>query len=262
MADGLHITPLKQKRQETVVVTGAAGGIGSALAAAYATAGYRVVLSDRNAEEGRRTVERLRTNGADEARLLFHPADLRHPDQIEGLFRHAVERFGSVDVLINNAGFGHTVSPYELAIEQWDDVIDTNLRGTFLCSRTAALIMKEQGTGGRIVNIASTRAAMSEANTEAYAASKGGIVSLTHAMAISLGPDGIRVNCISPGWIETGNYESLKEADHIQHPAGRVGRPDDIVRACFYLTDRENSFVTGINLTVDGGMTVKMIYEP
>ncbi|WP_127531550.1 SDR family NAD(P)-dependent oxidoreductase [Paenibacillus kobensis] len=251
-----------QQQDDTVIVTGAAGGIGSALAAAYASAGHRVVLSDRNAEAGQRVMDRIIEKGASEERMMFHAADLRRPEQIGRLFQTAAERFGSVDVLINNAGFGHTVSLYELSIEQWDDVIDTNLRGTFLCSRAAATLMRGQRTGGRIVNIASTRAAMSEVNTEAYAASKGGIVSLTHAMAVSLGPDGIRVNCISPGWIETGDYDALREADHIQHPAGRVGRTDDIVRACFYLTDRENSFVTGINLTVDGGMTVKMIYEP
>ncbi|GFN32328.1 hypothetical protein PCURB6_25880 [Paenibacillus curdlanolyticus] len=159
---------------DTVVITGAAGGIGSALAAAYAAAGNRVVLSDRNEETGRHTIDMLRKKGIREDQIMFQLTDLRFPDQIERLFQAAVERFGTVDVLINNAGFGHTVSPYDLSIEQWDDVIDTNLRGTFLCSRAAAMVMKAQGTGGRIVNIASTRAAMSEANTEAYAASKGG----------------------------------------------------------------------------------------
>jgi len=103
---------------------------------------------------------------------------------------------------------------------------------------------------------------MSEPNSEAYAASKGAIVALSHAMAVSLGPDGIRVNCISPGWIETGDYEELRSKDHKQHPAGRVGIPADIAKACFYFTDPENDFVTGSHLVVDGGMTRKMIYEP
>jgi NAD(P)-dependent dehydrogenase (short-subunit alcohol dehydrogenase family) len=120
--------------------------------------------------------------------------------------------------------------------------------------------MKKNG-GGSIVNIASTRAFMSQPNSEAYAATKGGIVALTHAMAASLAPDRIRVNCISPGWIETGDYSLLKETDHIQHFSGRVGLPADIARACIFLTQEANSFINGTNLTIDGGMTRKMIYE-
>jgi len=103
---------------------------------------------------------------------------------------------------------------------------------------------------------------MSEPNTEAYAASKGGILALTHALAVSLGPDGIRVNAISPGWIENGDYAALRPEDHAQHPAGRVGVPDDIARACLFLTQKENDFITGTELIVDGGMTRKMIYAP
>jgi NAD(P)-dependent dehydrogenase (short-subunit alcohol dehydrogenase family) len=118
----------------------------------------------------------------------------------------------------------------------------------------------KKNSGGCIVNIASTRALMSEANTFAYSASKGGILSLTHSLAVSLGPENIRVNAISPGWIETKNYNKLSPADHAQHPAGRVGKPEDIVKACFYLTDPDNDFVTGSNLVIDGGMTTKMIY--
>ena len=156
---------------------------------------------------------------------------------------------------------GITKSPYELTVDQWDLVLNTNLRGAFLCSREAAKIMRRQG-GGAIVNIASTRAFMSEANTEAYSASKGGIIALTHALAVSLAPDKIRVNSISPGWIETGDYAELREIDHLQHPAGRVGIPDDIARACLFLTHDDNGFITGANIMIDGGMTRKMIYEP
>lgn len=117
--------------------------------------------------------------------------------------------------------------------------------------------MRLNERGGAIVSMASTRAQMSEPYTESYAASKGGIVALTHALACSFAPDHIRVNCISPGWIETGDYNALKELDHSQHFSGRVGRPEDIAKACFYLTDERNDFVTGIDLTVDGGMTKK-----
>ena len=103
---------------------------------------------------------------------------------------------------------------------------------------------------------------MSEPHTEAYTASKGGVLALTHGLAVSLGPDHIRVNSISPGWIETGDYSQLRKIDHEQHPSMRVGKPEDIAKACLFLTSDENDFITGENLVIDGGMTRKMIYEP
>ncbi len=242
---------------KTVVVTGAGSGIGRAVALGYAAEGADAVLVDRNRA------------GADETASLIHAsggscsawtADLGKPEDIAALFAGIKERYGRADILINNAGISAFKSIWELEVEEWDEVLNTNLRGAFLCSRAAALLMKANGRGGSIVNMASTRAFMSEPSSEAYAASKGGILSLTHALALSLGEEGIRVNSVSPGWIETGSTAGLSEADHKQHPAGRVGLPEDVVRACFYLTDPDNDFVTGTNVTVDGGMTRKMIY--
>ncbi len=175
--------------------------------------------------------------------------------------KKTVETFGKLDILINNAGIFKPISPYDLSIEEWDNMIHTNLRSVFLCSREAAKYMRLNPNGGSIVSMASTRAFMSEPHTETYAATKGGIISLTHALASSFAPDRIKVNCISPGWIETGDYQQLRDIDHEQHFSRRVGKPEDIARACFYLTNEQNDFVTGINLTVDGGMTKKMIYE-
>jgi len=244
---------------KTVVITGAAGGIGRALSRSYAEQGAAVLLTDLPGEEGEALARSLAQEGA---RAKFFGADLTRPEAAAKIMEAASGAFGSVDILINNAGLGIWKSPLELELEEWDRVLNVNLRGTFLCSREAAKIMKRQGTGGAIVNIASTRHLQSEPNSEAYAASKGGIASLTHALALSLGPERIRVNAVSPGWIETGDYAALRPEDHGQHPSGRVGAPDDIVRACFYLTDPENGFVTGIDLVVDGGMTRKMIYAP
>ncbi|MCQ6557716.1 SDR family NAD(P)-dependent oxidoreductase [Paenibacillus mendelii] len=243
---------------KTVIVTGAAGGIGRILAKAYAAEGAQVAATDREDKGGDQLVNEIEAAGG---YARFIAADLSRPEEIEQLFERVDQTCGLADILINNAGFGIWKSPLELSVDEWDSVMNVNLRGTFLCSREAAKRMKKRGAG-RIVNIASTRAAMSEPFSEAYAASKGGIASLTHAFALSLGPDGITVNCISPGWIETGDYASLRPVDHEQHPSGRVGRPEDIVRACMYFTDPDNGFVTGTNLTVDGGMTRKMIYEP
>ncbi|MCA0757772.1 SDR family oxidoreductase [Paenibacillus sp. N4] len=241
----------------TVLITGAGAGIGRTLALAYAREGATVVIADKNPDGLEKTAELLREVGYDP---VTQKTDMSNPDEIVELLGKVKAEAGGLDILVNNAGFGTWKSPYDLTIDEWDSVVNTNLRGTFVCSREAAKLMRK-GRGGSIVNISSTRAMMSETDSEAYAASKGGILSLTHAMAVSLGPDRITVNAICPGWIETGDYGKLRDEDHLQHPAQRVGRPEDIVRACFYLTDPANDFVTGTHITVDGGMTRKMIYE-
>lgn len=246
---------------KTVIVTGAGRGIGETIARTYAKAGAYVLLADVEEKEGNRVEQEIEAQGG---QALFVHCDVSLESDIIRLMETAESVRGTVDILINNAGIAdpHTSSFYEMSAEQWDRVMNTNARGAFFASREAAKRMRRNKGGGAIVNISSTRHIMSEPDSEAYAASKGAIASLTHAMAATLGPDGIRVNCISPGWIETGDYGGLRESDHNQHPAGRVGRPDDIARACLYLTAEENDFVTGTDLVVDGGMTRKMIYEP
>ncbi len=240
-----------------VVITGAGKGIGQALALAYASEGAIVAGLDKNETGLIQTQELVEMKGG-----IFHTyaIDLTDTDALIIVFSEIIRLLRKVDILINNAGLGITKSIFDLSVEEWDYVINTNLRGAFICSREAARSMKGHG-GGSIVNIASTRALMSEADTFPYSASKGGILALTHSLAVSLGADHITINAISPGWIETQNYEKLSAADHTQHPAGRVGVTEDIIRACFFLTDPENDFVTGINLVVDGGMTKKMIYS-
>jgi NAD(P)-dependent dehydrogenase (short-subunit alcohol dehydrogenase family) len=228
---------------KVVIVTGAAQGIGRAIAAAYCSKGATVIAADIT-EIAEDTVHFIRT-------------DVRKETDIQSLMAQAAEEYGKIDILVNNAGKFIVKSPAELDLEVWDDILNTNLRSVFLCSREAAKYMQE----GAIVSLASTRAFQSEPYTEAYAASKGGIVALTHALARSFAKKNITVNCISPGWIETGDYEELREIDHAQHLSNRVGKPEDIARACLYLTHHENNFITGTNLTVDGGMSKKMIYE-
>ncbi|WP_019412912.1 SDR family NAD(P)-dependent oxidoreductase [Paenisporosarcina sp. TG20] len=239
---------------QVVIVTGASQGIGRGIAEAYVAYGAQVVLADINEELGKETSEQL-------VRSVFIKTDIRREEDIKNLMEQTINKFGRIDILINNAGKSEFKSLFELSITEWDDVINTNLRSVFLCSREAALQMKKQDNGGAIINIASTRATMSEANSEAYSATKGGIVAITHALATSLGEHKITVNSISPGWIETGDYNELRDIDHKQHLSGRVGKPSDVAKACLYLTDPQNDFVTGINLVVDGGMTRKMIYE-
>lgn len=241
-----------------VIVTGASNGIGREIASTYAQRGAKVVLADINEETGMKNTSKIKANGG---KAIFVKTDVRKEEDIKRLIDTTKSNYETIDIVINNAGKGMFKSPYDLTLEEWDDVINTNLRSVFLCSREAAKVMRESKAGGAIVNIASTRAFMSEPSSEAYAATKGGIVALTHALAASLSEDRITVNSISPGWIETGDYSQLRVVDHEQHLSKRVGTPADIARACLYLTAEDNNFVTGTNLTIDGGMTRKMIYE-
>ncbi|MET3698932.1 hypothetical protein SAMN05877753_110168 [Bacillus oleivorans] len=243
---------------KVVIVTGAANGIGRGVALEYVKSGAKVVLADVNEEQGVQTLAEIRKSWSE---VQFLKTDVKKPDDIVELMNFTKQTYGTIDILINNAGKGLFKSPFDVTVEEWEDVIHTNLRSVFLCSREAAKVMKENEEGGSIVNIASTRAIMSEPNSEGYAATKGGIVALTHALAASFSNYRITVNAISPGWIETGEYSKLSSLDHEQHLSKRVGKPDDIARACLYLTAIENDFVTGVNLVVDGGMTRKMIYE-
>ena len=250
---------------KVVAITGGAQGIGRAVALRFAGAGYAVSIADPDEKAGGETAELIDKAGA---KGLYVPADISQPEPVERWVAQTVQEFGCPSVLVNNAGIGRRGSFLELSATDFDRVIAVNLRGTFLCSQAVARRMVERGQGGAIINIASTRAFMSEPGTEAYSASKGGIVALTHAMAVSLGPRGIRVNCISPGWIETRDWQYTPRAqrpehsdrDRLQHPVGRVGKPEDIADACFYVTEQA-TFMTGQNLTLDGGMTRKMIYE-
>lgn len=231
-----------------LAVTGGAHGIGRAVMDLFAQRGYAVSSVDPEAEPGH------------DARTLIARGDVSREDDIEAWLEETITRLGVPTVLVNNAGIERNVPVFELRASDFDRVIAVNLRGTFLCSQAAAKRMADRGVHGAIVNIASTRAFMSEPNTEAYTASKGGIVSLTHAMAMSLAPYRIRVNSICPGWIETRKAPISSQRDHEQHPVGRAGTPNDVAEACFFIAEHA-PFMTGTHLTLDGGMSVKMIYE-
>ncbi|MBQ6446355.1 SDR family oxidoreductase [Cytobacillus oceanisediminis] len=244
-------------KDKVVIVTGASNGIGKAIAKAYLQEEAYVVLADIDESQGKQLLDSIEQK----EKALFIKTDVRSETEIIHLVHTTKTKFGKIDILINNVGKGVFKSFYDLTIEEWDDVINTNLRSVFLCSREVAKIMRDQDSKGSIINMSSSRAYMSEPNTESYSASKGGIMAITHALANSLADAHITVNSISPGWIETKDYENLREIDHEQHLSKRVGKPEDIARACLFLTNPQNNFITGTNLMVDGGMTVKMIYE-
>ncbi|HTP82361.1 MAG TPA: glucose 1-dehydrogenase [Alphaproteobacteria bacterium] len=250
---------------KVAAITGGGQGIGRATALHFARAGYAVSIADPAVDAGEEAADMIRKAGGS---ALFIETDVAAVADVNRWIERTASGLGPIDALINNAGISRNRPFLELPSEEFDRVIAVNLRGTFLCGQAAARQMIARKHPGSIVNIASTRAFMSEPGTEAYTASKGGIVALTHGMAISLGPHGIRVNCVSPGWIETRDWQysgraktpQHSERDCAQHPVGRVGKPEDIAEACLFLVEHAG-FMTGQNIVIDGGMTVKMIYE-
>lgn len=248
-------------KDKVAVITGGAQGIGKAIARRLLAEEVAVVIADNDAEAGKETVAEY----ADAGELRFFETDISSEQQVKRLVNETLKAFGGIDLLVNNAAVARGMPMTELSLADWNHVLAVNLTGPFLCAKHMAPHLKTHR--GSIINIASTRAFMSEPGTEAYSASKGGLVALTHAMAVSLGPE-VRVNCVSPGWIETESWRKtsarrtppLSEADHAQHPVGRVGRPEDIASLVSFLAFGESGFITGANFMVDGGMTHKMIY--
>ncbi|MBW0148989.1 SDR family oxidoreductase [Marinobacter arenosus] len=246
--------------ERVALVTGGAKGIGRGIVQHLSNEGWKVVFSDLDDAVGKA----LAASG--DGLLKFVAGDVASERDVKRLLRETLSWGGRLDAVINNAGIAHPeTGPVEsLSLKEWQRRLDVNLTGPFLITKHAVPHLRQNR--GAIVNIASTRALQSEPDTEAYAATKGGIVALTHALAMSLGPE-IRVNCISPGWIDTRAHQGraegvppLTKEDHAQHPAGRVGVPEDIASLVDYLISPQAGFITGQNIVVDGGMVRKMIY--
>ncbi len=245
---------------KNIIVTGGAQGIGKILTQHLLKEGFYVSVFEIDIE----AIEEFRLEETSE-KLAFFQCDVSSENEVKEAIKNSAEKYGRINGLVNNAAILNNKPFTELTLEEWQRVIDVNLTGTFLCAKHAAPYLKT--ANGSIINLCSTRAFQSEPDTEVYSASKGGVYALTHALAISLGPE-IRVNCISPGWIDVSgirkkseaNPYQITEADKNLHPAGRVGNGADIARMVLFLLNPENSFITGQNFVVDGGMTKKMIY--
>ena len=238
-----------------VFVTGASHGIGRAIVEAFTSVGDCVAFCDIDTLRGKEVEQ---ATGA-----RFFALDVCNKAALEEAVQSLLAEWGDIDIIVNNVGIGGFESITETTVEHFETVLNTNLRSAFITSRLLAIHRKNSSVVnpyGRIVNLCSTRYLQSEAGTEAYAASKGGIWSLTHALAVSLAPYHITVNCIAPGWISVNEDEVLRAEDHEFHPSGRVGRAEDIARTCLFLCDEKSDFINGQCITVDGGVTKKMIY--
>ncbi|WP_417805081.1 glucose 1-dehydrogenase [Thalassospira lucentensis] len=247
-------------------VTGGAQGLGLGITHHLLNTGWKVMMFDRDKDAGDEVMASL--DDEPRTRCLFFAGDVTDEQDVAIAVQRTIDRFGRIDGLVNNAGIADpdSGSVEHLDWEKWQRVLNVNLGGAFLATKHATQHLRQ--TKGAIVNITSTRAFQSEPDTESYAASKGGLVALTHALAVSLSGD-IRVNAIAPGWIEVGDWQKSanksapdhSDTDKSQHPVGRVGSPNDIAQAVSFLLDHEKSgFMTGETIRIDGGMTHKMIY--
>jgi NAD(P)-dependent dehydrogenase (short-subunit alcohol dehydrogenase family) len=244
---------------KVALVTGGNSGIGSATAALFAKEGAIVVLTGRNQERGEQVAQTINEAGG---KAMFIRCDVRVADECRQAVEQTLERFGRIDVLFNNAGVYHPKTVPECTEEEWDETIDSSLKGAFLMSKYALPSMIERGSGS-IIHTSSGWGILGGDRAAAYCAAKGGLVVMAKAMAIDHGSDGIRVNCVCPGDTETpmlpddAEKRGLSWEDYLaaasNRPLGRIGRAEEIARAVLFLASDDSSFVTGEALVVDGG---------
>jgi 3-oxoacyl-[acyl-carrier protein] reductase len=249
-------------KKKIAIVTGGGQGIGRGISTRFAEEGATVIIAQRGSEKAEKTLQMIRNAGGNAS---FIPTDLAQPPTVEALIYKTVEEFGHIDILVNNAGAAGGNGPFlDIPLERWQHVLDVNLTGMFLCSQLAARQMVKQGIKGRIINIGSLDSFIAERQAAAYAASKGGVLMLTKAMAVDLAEYGILVNCIAPGSVRVERNSSYYDQEPLRTalakgiPLGHTGRPADIASAAVFLASDDASFITGASITVDGGFTAHL----
>jgi NAD(P)-dependent dehydrogenase (short-subunit alcohol dehydrogenase family) len=250
-------------KDSVAIVTGAAKGIGWGIATVFSKEGAKVVVVDWDEETGRKTAAEINAAGGD---AIFVKCDVSNEDQVKSMIQATLDKYGRIDILVNNAAVGVYMPVTEATSEDWDHCLSVNLKGVFLCSKYTIPHMQRVGKGA-IVNISSVHAYANVNGTSPYAASKGGVTALTRAMAMDYSPT-IRVNAIAPGWVLTpliqGIFDSYADPAEQQRIVEqrqvmkRIGRPEDIGYAAVFLASDEASFITGTQLFVDGGLTAQL----
>ncbi|GMK40507.1 short-chain dehydrogenase [Paenibacillus sp. CCS19] len=242
---------------KVAIVTGGASGIGEETTRLFAAEGAKVVIADFS-ERGETVAQELRDSGYE---ALFVRTDVTKESDVQALVQATVEKFGKIDILFANAGIANDAPGHQLTIDKWQRTVDINLTGVFLCDKYVIDQMLKQGTGGAIVNCGSIHSHVGKAGVTAYAAAKGGVKLLTQSLGIDYAKEGIRVNAICPGYIDTpliaGRNEAITQHLVGLHPMGRLGRPEEVAKAVLFLASDDASFITGANLLVDGGYTAQ-----
>lgn len=242
--------------QKVAVVTGGASGIGRCIADKFLEQDYQVAIIDLNRERGEQFAAAYPDKG------FFMEGDITEKQVLDRFVKEIQDRYGRVDALVNNACAGKG-GIFNCSYEEFNYVLRLGVTAPFYLSQQLLPLFRE---GGSILNISSTRAYQSQTNTESYTAAKGGISALTHALSVSLAGHNVRVNAINPGWIDSDSYlqeekASFSVSDRKQHSTGRVGRPEDIAAMALFLASEQASFITGEDITIDGGMSKLMIYH-
>jgi len=243
-------------KDKVAIITGSGGAIGAVTAKKFAAEGAKLVVTDINVEGGEKTVSEIKESGGE---AVFVESNIREVSECEKVIKSAVDTFGSIDILFNNAGFELMKSVHEYTEEDYDNIMDVHCKGSFFCIRYALPEMMEQG-GGVILNQGSIAGMMGHVKTGAYCMAKGGLVNYTKYVALEYAPYNIRCNCICPGAVATAmmkrfmnDFPELAQQSIDNHPLGRMAEPEEVADAAVFLSSNEASFITGVTLPVDGG---------